>query len=156
MTPYEAARRWRDLSIAQARRDVELATFPTTAAGRSKNAAPMPSGGRRPDVQPRATIRLLAPSAYTANRTLSIADIGRTVEMNVGSANTVTVPSNAEAPFPVGVRLLICQVGAGQTTITPVSGVTVRTSGGLAVSARWGEVWLRKRATDEWVLSGDV
>lgn len=154
MTPYEQARRWRDLAIAQGRRDVELATFPTTAASRSKNAAPMPSNARTRDLQPRPSIRLLPPAIYTASHTLTIADIGRTVELNVGTANTVTVPAAAEQPFPVGVRLLICQVGAGTTTVSPVAGVTVRNAG--SISARWGEVWLRKRDTDEWVLSGDV
>ena len=51
MTAEQAARRWRERRTAQARRDVELETFPTTAGSKSKNAHPMFGGqGRSPHV----------------------------------------------------------------------------------------------------------
>ena len=46
MTPEQAARRWRERRTAQARRDVELETFPTTAGAQSKVSHPMFGTGR--------------------------------------------------------------------------------------------------------------
>ena len=45
MNPEQAARRWRQQRVAQARRDVELETFPTTAGSQSLNAHPMFGAG---------------------------------------------------------------------------------------------------------------
>ena len=41
MNAEQAGRRWQERRTAQARRDVELETFPTTAGSSSKNAHPM-------------------------------------------------------------------------------------------------------------------
>ena len=45
MNPEQAARRWQQARVAQARRDVELETFPTTAGSQSLNAHPMFGAG---------------------------------------------------------------------------------------------------------------
>jgi len=46
VTTEQAARRWRERRTAQARRDVELETFPTTAGAQSKVSHPMFGTGR--------------------------------------------------------------------------------------------------------------
>ena len=89
--------------------------------------------------------------------TLVIGDKGKVVEMNNGSSNTCTVPPNSSVAFPVGSRLAVTRYGAGSTTIVAGSGVTLRSSGsGLAIDAQYGVVEIYKRATDEWVVYGDI
>jgi len=97
-------------------------------------------------------------TVHTADHTLVIGDRTAVVEMNVATANTVTVPPNSSVAFPVGTLVEVCQVGAGATTITEGSGVTVQTPDGLTLTLRgqWSTVSLRQRATDEWVVSGDL
>lgn len=79
------------------------------------------------------------------------------IEMEVSSANTLTIPTNASVPFPLGTQILVSQLGTGQTTITPSVGVTLRSSGGKTkTSAQYSMCTLIKRGTNEWYLSGDI
>jgi hypothetical protein len=89
--------------------------------------------------------------------TLALADAGTVVETTNASAVTVTVPPNSSAAFPTGSIIGLLQYGAGQITVSPGSGVTLRSPGAaLKSSDQYSAVWLRKRATNEWVVSGDV
>ena len=93
----------------------------------------------------------------TASYTLVLADANKLVEVNNGSANTLGVPLNATDAYAIGTRIIIAQQGAGQTTINPISGVTLRSSGGkLKIAAQYGIATLIKRATDEWYVYGDL
>jgi len=103
-----------------------------------------------------ADLSVVTANVQTASYTLVIGDAGKAVEMNVGTANNVAVPPNSSVAFPVGTIVEVAQVGAGQTTIVAGSGVTVRTPETLVLSGQWSTVSLRKRATDEWLLAGDV
>ena len=77
------------------------------------------------------------------------------VEMNVASANNLTVPLNSSVSIAVGSIIMVSQYGAGQTTIVAASGVTLRSVGSwLKLSARYGVVSLVKVATDEWYVYG--
>lgn len=99
----------------------------------------------------------ISSSTQTASYTLALADAGTVVEMNVASANTVTIPPNSSVAFPVGTILEICQVALGQTTVAAGAGVTIRNPGtSLAARAQWSTLSLRQRATNEWVLGGDM
>jgi len=92
-----------------------------------------------------------------SNYTLVVADRGKVVEMNVASANTLTIPANADAAFPVGTQITILQYGTGQTTIAPAAGVTINAlSGALKITAQYGAASLYKRATNEWVAFGTL
>jgi hypothetical protein len=95
-------------------------------------------------------------NAQTSNYTLALTDFDDLVEMNVGSANTLTVPTNSSVALPVGTRIHVVQTGSGQTTITPAGGVTVNGTPGLKTRAQWSAVTLVKRATDTWVAFGDL
>ena len=89
--------------------------------------------------------------------TLVLTDDGKVVEMNNASANTLTVPPNSSVAFPVGAQILVLQTGAGQTTLAAGAGVTVNSKdGNLKLSARWCAATLIKRATDSWLLVGDL
>jgi hypothetical protein len=98
----------------------------------------------------------VATSPQNASYILVAADRGKLVEMNVGSANTITVPTNASVAFPTGTQIDILQVGSGKTTIQGAGGVTVNATPGLAIRAQWGGATLIKRGENTWVLIGDL
>jgi hypothetical protein len=96
-------------------------------------------------------------NAQTVSYALVLDDAGKIVEINNGSANTLTVPLNSTQAFPVGTTVTILQTGTGQTTITPVSGgVTINATPGLKLRTQWSSATLIKRATDTWVAVGDL
>lgn len=95
-------------------------------------------------------------NAQTASYTLVLADKNKVVEMGVASANNLTVPLNSSVAFPVGSQINILQTGAGQTTIVATGGVTINATPGLKMRAQWSYATLIKRATDTWVLVGDI
>lgn len=92
----------------------------------------------------------------TASYTLVLADAGKIVEMNVASANDLTVPLNSSVAFPVGTQINLLQTGAGQTTLVATSGVTINATPGLKLRTQYSSATLIKRATDTWVAIGDL
>lgn len=87
--------------------------------------------------------------------TLVSSDNGKIIEMNNASANTLTIPTNASVEFPIGTQITILQTGAGQTTIGG-SGVTINGTPGLKLRTQWSSATLIKRATNTWVVIGDL
>jgi len=93
----------------------------------------------------------------TASYTLALGDSNDLVEMNVATANNLTVPLDSAVAFPVGTKIDIAQYGAGQTTVVATGGVTVRSAGGaLKLAAQYSGATLVKIATNEWYLFGDI
>lgn len=93
----------------------------------------------------------------TASYTLVLADRGKLIEMNVATANNLTIPLNSSVAFPVGTKIDVAQYGAGQTTFVATGGVTIRsTNGWLKMNAQYGSATLVKIATDEWYLFGNL
>lgn len=88
--------------------------------------------------------------------TLVLADKDKIVEISSASATTVTVPLNSSVAFPVGSSINILQTGAGQVTIAGAGGVTVNATPGLKLRTQWSFATLIKRATNTWVLIGDI
>jgi hypothetical protein len=93
-----------------------------------------------------------------ASYVLALTDIGKLVEMNVGTANTLTVPSSSTANFPIGAKIDIAQYGAGQTTVTTGSvNVSLRSAGNATkLAAQYAGATVVKIATDEWYLFGNI
>jgi hypothetical protein len=103
------------------------------------------------------TNKLITTNRQTASYTLVLADADKLVEMNVGSANDLTIPLNSSVAFATGTQILLAQYGAGQTTIVPTSGVTVRSNGAkLKLNVQYSGATLIKIDTDEWYLFGDI
>lgn len=99
----------------------------------------------------------VAINAQTAAYTLVLADAGKAVEVNAAGAVTVTVPTNATAAFPIGSVVEVAQIGAGQVTLAGATGVTLQSRGGaLKTAGQFAVASLRKRATDTWIVAGDV
>ena len=103
------------------------------------------------------TNKLITTNRQTASYTLVLSDADKLVEMNVGSANNLTVPLNSSVAFPTGTQILLAQYGAGQTTVVATSGVTVRSNGGkLKLNVQYSGATLIKIAENEWYLFGDI
>jgi len=109
------------------------------------------------------TLRQAVPQTQTGTTyTLAIDDLDLT--MNNASANTVTIPTNASVAFPVNTVISVIQLGAGSTTLTGDTGVTVNGSSGgsVEIGQQYGGAVLLKTASDTWVAtvgasgSGDV
>jgi len=89
--------------------------------------------------------------------TLVLADATKVVECNNGSAIALTVPPNSGVAFAVGAQIVIVQQGAGQITVTPGSGVTLRSaSSKLKLTGQYSAATIIKRATNEWYVIGDL
>jgi hypothetical protein len=103
------------------------------------------------------TNKLIVTNRQTASYTLVLSDADKLVEMNVGSANNLTVPLNSSVAFATGTQILLAQYGAGQTTIVATSGVTIRSNGAkLKLNAQYSGATLVKIAENEWYLFGDI
>lgn len=96
-------------------------------------------------------------NTQTVSYQLALTDAGDVVEMNVGSANNLTVPASGTVNFPIGTSIDIVQYGSGQTTIVAAGGVTIRSSDSkLKLTGQYSAATLYKRGTDEWVAMGDL
>jgi hypothetical protein len=103
------------------------------------------------------TNKLVVANRQTASYTLVLSDADKLVEMNVGSANNLTVPLNSSVAFSTGTQILLAQYGAGQTTIVATSGVTIRSNDGkLKLNAQYSGATLVKIGENEWYLFGDI
>ena len=86
----------------------------------------------------------------------SLTERDNLIEMGKATAQTLTIPTNATVAYPVGTSIDILQTGAGQVTVAGASGVTVNATPGLKLRAQWSSATLLKRATDPWVVMGDL
>ena len=93
----------------------------------------------------------------TSDYTLALSDAGKVVEMNIGTANTLTIPADGTINFPVGSYIDVVQYGAGQTAIAGAGGVTVRSNNNwLKLNARYSGATLIKVAANEWYVLGNL
>jgi hypothetical protein len=88
----------------------------------------------------------------TASYVAVAGDNGKIIEMNVGSANTLTINNNV---FSAGNQLLVSQYGAGQTTITAGAGVTFRGTK-LKTNAQYSIATIIAVSASEFYVAGDL
>ena len=117
--------------------------------------------GNRGSTAAELETQLQAPVTTTTHSgtsyTFTPGDAATLVEFTSATAVTAIVPPNSAAPFPVGATILLRQYGAGQVGVVGGVGVTVHARGGaLDLAGQYAQATLIKRATNEWVLSGDV
>ncbi|MCP4410077.1 MAG: hypothetical protein GY807_20500 [Gammaproteobacteria bacterium] len=101
-----------------------------------------------------ATINAQTGTSYT----LVLTDEGKEVTMSNASANTLTIPPNSSVAFDVGTIINVTQLGAGTTTITGDTGVTVNgvSTGSADITTQYKAATLLKTATNTWLLQGSV
>lgn len=87
--------------------------------------------------------------------TLQLTDDGQIVSMNNASANEVTIPANV---FSVGATVNIVMRGAGTTTITADTGVTLNgvSTGSGDIQNQFQGVSLYQESSNSWIASGDI
>lgn len=89
-------------------------------------------------------------------------DRGSLIRMNVGSANTFTIPANSSVAYPTGTCILVQQMGTGATSIAGNTGVTIQgagqsvSAGSCTMSSRYGLATCVKLDTDTWLVQGNV
>tara|TARA_R110002073_G_scaffold287140_1_gene451848 strand:+ start:686 stop:1267 length:582 start_codon:yes stop_codon:yes gene_type:complete len=93
----------------------------------------------------------------TADYTLVLADAGKVIEINSGSAENVTIPPNSSVAFPLGTQVVVVRLGAGDVTIVEGSGVTTRSDGDKAkIKTQYSSCVLIKHETNEWYILGNL
>jgi hypothetical protein len=93
----------------------------------------------------------------SASYTLALTDQNKIVEMNVAGANTLTIPNNSTVALPIGTEIAGVQYNTGQVTVTPASGVTLRSVGGALKSSAQYAFWtMVKVGTNEWYVTGSL
>jgi hypothetical protein len=93
----------------------------------------------------------------TASYTLSATtERDSLIEVASASGTTITIPTNSAVAYPVGTSIDILQTSTGQVTIAGDTGVTVNATPGLKLRTQWSSATLFKRATNTWVVYGDL
>lgn len=109
------------------------------------------------------TQTLNTPSFSTNAYTLALTDQGDILlASNGATAGTISIPTNANAAFPIGTQITIVQTGSGQITINAVTSgtTTVQSTGATATApklrAQYSSAACIKTATDTWLVIGDI
>lgn len=90
----------------------------------------------------------------TASYTLVASDNNKLIEMNVASANNVTINNSI---FTAGNQILVSQYGAGQVTFVAGAGVTLRSpSGKLKLTGQYSLATIIAISATEFYISGDL
>lgn len=90
----------------------------------------------------------------TSNYTLQGSDNGKLIEMNVATANTLTINTGL---FIAGNQVLISQYGAGQTSFVAGAGMTLRSDGGkLKIGTQYSLATLIFISATEAYLTGNL
>ena len=132
----------------------EVGDYLTTATA-SSTYSPLASPTFTGTVNAAALVAPLAFNTQTASYTLVLADAGKAVLMNVGSANNLTIPPNSSVAFDVGTQIIVTMIGAGVTTIVDGSGVTTNSKdNNAALDGQFTSASLVKTATDTWLVTG--
>jgi hypothetical protein len=104
----------------------------------------------------------LAIDAETASYTAILVNNGQLVTMNNSSANTFSIPTDANVDFPVGTQITVLQIGTGQTTIQAVTAgtTTINSTGATAAQprlrVRYSSATCIKLSANNWVVLGDI
>lgn len=90
--------------------------------------------------------------------TLVLGDANDIVTMDNASANVLTIPPNSSVAFTVGTVINVIQLGAGATSVTAGSGVTLNgvSTGSGALDAQYAACSMVKLATDTWHIGGGI
>ena len=112
-------------------------------------------------VSPSTALTLNAQTGTTY--TFVLTDSNNTlVTASNASAQTYSIPTNANVAYPIGAQINIIAIGAGQVTINAVTSgtTTVLSNGATAASPKlrvqYSSASCVKVATDTWYVIGDI
>lgn len=94
----------------------------------------------------------------TTTATLGLTHLNRSIKCNSATAQTLTIPPQADVAWPDNIQLEGWQHGAGSVTFVAGSGVTIRKSSKITLStdgqySAWG---LKRIGLNEWLLFGHM
>ncbi len=93
--------------------------------------------------------KLMTENTQTQDYTLQLSDIGRVVVIDSETDRTITIPNSSAVDFPIGSVIYLYRQGEGRVVVTGAEGVTVKNDGNLPKEE---DIYVRKRATNEWVV----
>lgn len=112
-------------------------------------------------VSPSTALALNAQTGTTY--TFVLTDANNTlVTASNASAQTYSIPTNANVAYPIGAQLNIIAIGAGQVTINAVTSgtTTILSNGATAASPKlrvqYSSATAIKVDTDKWYVVGDI
>jgi hypothetical protein len=96
-------------------------------------------------------------SAATAY-TITSANSAKTTEFTATTDVTITIPSDpSNTTWPIGTSLELRQMGVGRLIFSATSPATiVSTDGYLKTRTQYSSAFLEKRASNAWILTGDI
>jgi hypothetical protein len=99
-----------------------------------------------------------ATSSAATTYTISSSNSGRMTEFTSGTDVTITIPDDASnTTWPIGSNLELRQMGAGRLIFSITSPATiVSTDGYLKTRTQYSSAFLEKRASNAWILTGDI
>lgn len=103
---------------------------------------------------PGSTIALNAQSG--SSYTVAATDVTKRISSTGSAAFTLTIPTNASVPIPVGSWFEFEAYGTGQITVAGQAGVTLKYSSSLTTRAQNSVGVAYQRAANEWTISGDM
>jgi hypothetical protein len=133
---------------------VELLTNAEVVTGTDTTRA-MTAAGAAAHYSPEA--RTITADTSTALNS-ALTHEGGVVTMNNASANVFTIEPNATIAHSTGAQIDVIQLGAGVTSITGDTGVTLNgvSAGTGAMTAQYGAVTLLRISSDVWTASGAI
>lgn len=132
--------------------DTSLATTAFVTGGIATAVAPLATTVALNSAFTTVTENAQVGTAYT----LALTDAGKMVTMNNSGAIILTIPTNASVAFPLGTRIDISQLGAGQVSVSP-TGITLQSnSTKRKLTGQFSGATLWKQGTNTWMLFGDI
>jgi hypothetical protein len=128
-------------------------TGPTGATGPSVTG---PTGGTGPTGAQGTWDTAQTISVQADTYTLVLGDAGKLIRCTKATAMSIVIPANAAEAYSIGQRVDIMQYGAGQVTVSPDTGVTLRSTPTNKLRATYSSASIIKIGTNEWVLAGDL
>ena len=96
-----------------------------------------------------------AKDIITGNYSIVLADVGKVIQSNNLADSTITIPTNATTPFPVGTQITFIRWNTPEVSIVNSVGVTLVSSDGKRrINKQYESATLLKTDGDEWVLIG--
>ena len=138
-----------DLSLNKT--DVGLGNVDNTPDATNRSPPPRPTA-----LDAKAPIRRTLNAQTGTTYTPVVADENTMVTLSNAAAITVTLPSNATQPIPIGAETDYLWLGVGQPSFAAGSGATVNATPGLKLRARYSAATAKKIATNDWVIIGDL
>ena len=94
----------------------------------------------------------------TTARSIAASDLYKIIETTNSGAVAITIPSDpSDTLFPIGSYIEIRQMGTGQVTVSATSPATVvATDSQFKTRVRYSSVFIEKRASNSWYLTGDT